>query len=128
MWQVSAFEEGRVYRGLDGQPILCWARRFTGALGTCETVALATTDDSCWVENGKSVPFIVRTARAAADVVVPRITETLGGVFRPDLCDHYSIKKRGPDLVTANAGPHAGRVCCSLCGAPPAPTPRENQP
>ena len=54
--------------------------------------------------------FWCRTARTL-DCVKPRITDTLGGVTRYDACHHDWYRS-----IIANAGPFAGRRCCTACG------------
>lgn len=56
----------------------------------------------------------VRTARVLAGLT-PEVTHALGGVMRPTACDHHPSYGR----AVADAGPHAGTLCCLGCGAPP---------
>ncbi|MFA7295652.1 MAG: hypothetical protein WC211_00530 [Dehalococcoidia bacterium] len=93
---MSTWQEGRVY-DYYGTPILCERRYFVGSV---ETVDLSS--------GGKT---ITRTARALAPCVTPRVTTTLGGVLSADYCDHRTYGR-----ATADAGPHAGAVCCIACG------------
>lgn len=106
---MSTWVEGRVY-DYYGTPVRCVRRFFVGPL---EHVELEHADARIAV-GAEPTPLqrCVRTARALAPCVVPRVTDTLGGVCRPDACHHdwYAA-------VRADAGPNAGRVCCTSCGA-----------
>ena len=93
---MSTWIEGKTY-DYYGQPIVCVRRFFEGPL---EMVELQAYGGSC-----------IRAARTLAPCVVPKVTETLGGVCRPDACHHDWY-----GTVRANAGPHAGMLCCEGCG------------
>lgn len=100
---MSTWVEGGRYRYYDVGDLVCMRRYFEDSL---EMVDLAFA-----VEAPRAPEVFTRTARALAPCVVPRVTETLGGVRRADACDH-----RGYPRVLANAGPHAGHQCCEACG------------
>lgn len=104
---MSAWQEGRTY-SYYGTPIACRRRWFEGALELVELVYAVTADER--------PAAIVRTAAAIAPCVVPRVTDTLGGVYRADMCEHRQNLNGEPRRVIANAGPFAGRECCALCG------------
>lgn len=108
---MSTWQVGRVY-DYYGTPIRCVRRWFDGAL---ELVALQYVGLGDVVGAGAEPHPFVRTARALSVCVVPRVTETLGGVYRGDACEHLERYGR----VLADAGPHAGKVCCMACGTPP---------
>jgi hypothetical protein len=100
---MSRWEEGRAY-DYYGETITCARRWFDGPLEMVELLP-PSIDGPC-----------IRTARALAPCVVPQVTETLGGVTRPDACHHDWYGR-----VLADAGPHAGQLCCEACGTPPLP-------
>jgi hypothetical protein len=110
---VSTWVEGKVY-DYYGKHIRCMRRWFDGAL---EMVSFLP-----WPQHSDRFPSIVaeyaatavpfeRTARTLAPCVRPPVTETLGGVLAPWACEHEFTGR-----VVADAGPYAGRVCCSGCG------------
>lgn len=110
---MSTWVEGRRY-SYYGEPLLCVRRYFEGPL---ELVDLCFAEEVAVVgmENASAVsPVFTRTARTLAPCVLPRVTETLGGVTRPESCHHDWYGR-----VTADAGPHAGQSCCEACGTPP---------
>ena len=104
---MNRWAQGREYRTRAGATKVCARRWFEGEKGTLEMVELRT-EPQPGVE-------LIGTARNLGDVVHPPITETLGGVYRPSACEHLDSFGR----VLADAGPHAGAVCCRACGAPP---------
>lgn len=114
---MSTWEIGRRY-DYYGTPIVCVARYFDGALEMVD-LAFVRTAQAPGGEAAMSESF-TRTALALAPCVRPRVTETLGGVTRCDLCSHDGGVERRP-LVVANAGLFVGLPCCPLCGAPPDP-------
>ncbi len=115
---MSTWVEGRTY-DYYGTPLVCRRRFFVGALEHVELSGLdSLAPDGSVAESAR----FIRTARALAPCVTPRVTETLGGVLRADCCDHRHYGR-----VTANAGPHAGRVCCDACGGPVSPPPAEGK-
>jgi hypothetical protein len=110
---MTTWIEGRVYNYY-GAPIVCMRRYFEGAL---ELVDLVYQEPLAAGEVVRSPAFNVRTASALAPCVVPRVTETLGGVMHPVACDHHQGVSGEPARVRANAGPFNGRECCQLCGS-----------
>jgi hypothetical protein len=107
---MSVWIEGHRYNYY-GRTLLCVRRYFEGCL---ELVDLASEEALRLFADGATAaesPTFTRTARALAPCVLPRVTRTLGGVTRPDRCDH-----RYCEHFEADAGPNAGRVCCALCG------------
>lgn len=106
---MSTWREGRTYNYY-GTAIVCVRRWFEGPM---EMVELKPPD--AVTADGTVVSFTscIRTACTLAPCVVPKVTETLGGVCRPDACHH-----KWYPTVRANAGPNEGRVCCTSCGAP----------
>lgn len=117
---MSTWSVGRVY-DYYGRALRCVGRYFEGPL---EMVALQNSDEPwdgamppyradllnvCGMIPGH--PAFFRAARTLAPCVFPRVTETLGGVMRPDACRHDSGR------LIANDGPYRGQVCCELCGA-----------
>lgn len=104
---MTTWVEGRTY-DYYGAPLTCVRRYFEGTL---ELVDLAFPIAAVAVAEGCSQHF-TRTARTLAPCVKPEVTETLGGVLRADACAHHESFAR----VTANAGPNAGKLCCSACG------------
>jgi hypothetical protein len=104
---VSTFEVGRTYRSRfgEGADFTCTERRFAGVLGELELVTL----------HNPVLGALERTARTVAGDVFPRVTETLGGALRSDCCDHRGWPGELRRVV-ANAGPNAGRRCCTSCG------------
>lgn len=109
---MSTWTAGRTY-DYYGVPLVCARRWFDGALEMVDLRhARAATRD------GDPPPQIFsRSARALAPCVKPRVTETLGGVTRPETCPHERYAR-----VVANAGPHSGAECCEACGAPSVPS------
>jgi hypothetical protein len=105
---VSVWVEGRAY-DYYGKRIVCARRYFQGPL---ELVDLAF-ESAAVAGGGARPPVVTRTAHALAPCVLPRVTETLGGVRAPGHCDHRHYRR-----VTADAGPHVGAVCCEACGEP----------
>lgn len=110
---MSRWREGATYRYLGRDEIVCARRYFDGAL---EMVDLRYAAPVAAAPDGSAVEpeVFTRTARTLAPCVVPRVIDTLGGVCRPDACDH----RYGGEPLLADAGPHAGRLCCRSCGGP----------
>lgn len=102
-----------------GRTIRCVRRWFDGSLEMVHLAFAGEDLDRALPLPGRGVAHLspaeggARTARAIGPCIEPPITETLGGVRRPDACDH-----RYP-LVAADGGLFAGRRCCSACGVPP---------
>lgn len=115
---MSHFVEGGEYRGKNGQALKCVRRRFGGVLGEVELVTLATGGEEP-DEAGRLrlawMPWGERCASVVADYVHPTITDTLGGVYRSDMCEHRKLPKLFR-RVLARGGPNDGRWCCSGCG------------
>ncbi len=105
---MSTWIEGRTY-DYYGQPLTCLRRYFDGAL---ELVDL-----TFYVEAPAEPESFTRAALTLAPCVIPRVTETLGGVLRPDACRHEQSLAGEPARLIANAGPFAGHECCALCGS-----------
>jgi hypothetical protein len=99
---MTVWREGATY-DYYGQAIACVRRYFVGPL---EHVDLA------FVGQRAQPQVFTRTARALAPCVRPRVTATLGGVSSPASCEHDYV------TIVADAGPHAGAVCCVACGCP----------
>lgn len=107
---MSTWVDGRIY-DYYGRQLRCLRRFFIGPLEHVELV-----DEVLAAAAGGPAesPSFVRTARALAPCVLPRVTETLGGVTAPEFCNHDEHER-----VRANAGPHLGRLCCEACGSLP---------
>jgi len=105
---ARTFVEGKTFRKW-GVEHVCLERWFNGALELVKIApALAAGEE-------RHVRCItIHTARAAS--AGTSITETLGGVFRADMCRHETDMAGKLQRVIANAGPFAGRECCGLCG------------
>lgn len=119
---MSVWIEGKVY-DYGGTQIICLRRWFNGPM---EMVDLASPTDpraaTSYTASVDDPPFAgvcVRTALALAPCVRPKVTNTLGGVLAPWGCDHRHYRH-----ITADAGPRAGKVCCTACGGPVDASPR----
>jgi hypothetical protein len=104
---VSTWVEDRVY-DYCGQKIRCVRRYLEGCL---ELVDLQLAEQHQASGADIEPVTITRTARTLAPCVVPKVTETLGGVLRAGACDHRHYGR-----VIANAGPNAAKECCDACG------------
>jgi hypothetical protein len=102
VWEIGCVYN---YYGKSIRPV---SRMFHGALECIEFECVP----PCMTEEG---PTWLRTARALAPCVVPRVRETLGGVMRADVCRHDWPDARP---FVSRFGPHAGRLCCPSCGGP----------
>lgn len=118
---MSTWHVGRTYNYY-GRELRCVGRYFDRLL---EIVALQNADEP-W--DGQMPPYradllnvcgmipghpaFFRAARTLAPCVLPRVTETLGGVMNAAFCRHDLGKER----LIADAGPNAGKLCCGLCG------------
>lgn len=98
-----------------GADLRCVRRFFGGALGECELVEMESVVAIAAGQEAFAGHRDLRTARVFSDDAIPPV-HALGGVCRSDMCDHIGVRGGpGPRLV-ANAGPNAGRRCCTLCG------------
>lgn len=121
---MSTFQVGKVYRYLHAGPdreqyLVCEARWFAGGCGTLEMVRMRPPSEM--LADGTEVTYAAceRTALVfSGGALRPAVTATLGGVYRPDMCEHLLRFGR----VLANAGPNEGKLCCAACGGK-APTP-----
>ena len=118
---MSTFKVGRVYSKFGRESFICIRRHFGGVAGCLELVDMQQADRRVTADGTEAVyEVFTRTALTFACGTVPPVTETLGGVRRPDFCDHRYFGR-----VLANAGPNAGHVCCAGCGGRfPTPDPQ----